>query len=139
MTLILANALFAEEQLGKGLRSPLVTKTNAGDFEGVSGEENLDQCLLDLVMTRVGERLMNEDLGSQMPAMLFENAAGVVDSLPYHATEVIKRFEPRVTNVAARARQTEPHVVELTISYTVRATGEVRNLVYPFYLQPSEG
>lgn len=139
----LANVLIERAAFGKGLKSPLEQSKYTGDFVRLEEADNVRQCVLDLISTRVGERVMNEDLGSEFPPLLFENASGLVDILPVHAREVITRFEPRVRDVTARAQQfgsvATGFGVNVFIAYTLRSIGRRDNLVYPFYLEPPEG
>jgi phage baseplate assembly protein W len=52
----------------------------------------------------------------------------------------LDRWEPRidVVDVVVHAAQAAGGVLEIGISYRLRATNDVRNLVYPFYVIPEE-
>lgn len=103
--------------------SPFVLDTGTGDVKLVSGEANIQQALVDLISTGVGERLMNEDLGTQTSGMLFENPVVVADLLPRQIRDAISRFEPRVTNVRVAVEQIDEATVTIRITYVIRATG----------------
>jgi phage baseplate assembly protein W len=137
-TLTLSNTLLDQQVLGIGLASPLVTDSYTKDFLGVSGEDNVTQCIEDLLGTRVGERVMNEDLGTLFPQALFENSTGLLKVLPVQAMQAITMFEPRVKNVKSSAT-IEGNVIYVDVSWTVKATGARGNYVYPFYLQNNSG
>ena len=135
----LANDLLEQQYLGTGLLSPLRTDPDTLDFQTVSGEENVLKCIEDLLMTRIGERLMNEDFGSAFPSALFENKAGLLHVLPTLTVQTILRFETRVINVTAVAESAGATAIEVTVSWTVKATGSPGSLVYPYYLSPPAG
>jgi phage baseplate assembly protein W len=135
----LANKLLARATLGKGLASPLTVDPATGDFKKVSEEENVANCILDLILTRVGERVMNEDIGNEMPQILFDNIDGAEDILPIHVIDVIRRYEPRVRDVAARVSREGDTKLVLSVGWILKATGQPGNVVYPFYAQGSEG
>ena len=135
-TIVLSNLLLEQQILGSGLASPLATDPATGDFARVSGAADVQQCILDLLDTRVGERLMREDEGSPFPPLIFENIGGLVLVIPPLTVEAIQRYEPRVTRVTARATIVDVTTVVASISYYLRATGSPDSLVYPFYTQP---
>lgn len=139
MPIVLSNYILDQQVLGSGLISPLTTDESTGDFQRVSGPDNVRQCIIDLLGVRVGERVMREDDGSPFPPLVFENAAGLVNVLPMLSVEAILRYEPRVTNVTAKAVIANPTTVSVSISWVLRATGTPDSLVYPFYLEPVGG
>lgn len=134
--MLLANSVVEQASLGRGLKSPLEEDPLTGDFKTLVGPDNVKQCIIDLILTRVGERVMNEDLGTELPSLIFETTDGVVDVLPLKVIDVIRRHEPRVTRVTAKAYVEELNgsaTVVLDLSWVVKATGRPDNLVYPFY------
>ena len=135
----LANSLVARSVLGKGLLSPLEIDPGHLDFKRVEGAENVKACIIDLITTRVGERLMNEDIGTLLPDALFENREGILDILPIQLVEVITRFEPRVAQVQAIAKPFGETGVNVELSWVLRSTGRRENLVWPFYLNTTDG
>lgn len=139
MSITLSNALIQEAVLGIGLVSPLVTDPNTGDFLRCTEDDNVKFCIMDLLSTPIGTRLMNEDFGVAFPPLLFENIDGVVHAAPVLARNAIQRFEPRATNVQTSAQKIGISTVQVSISWTVKATGSRDNLVFPFYLQPPSG
>jgi phage baseplate assembly protein W len=137
--LFLANYLLEQEVLGQGLATPLVSDPLTGDFQTINGEDNVTQCILDLLLTRPGERLMFEDFGTSIPSSLFANKPALMQVLPIQVTQAINQFESRVTNVSATAIDAGPTAVQITVTWIVKATGTPGSLVYPIYLQPAAG
>lgn len=136
-TVELANSLTNVGVLGKGLKSPLTNDPGNGDFETVSGADNVRQCLKDLLLTRVGERVMNEDFGTRIPDALFDDRAGIIDVIPLQIVEAVQRYEPRISNVSVTAAPYQENGVLIRVTYRLRSTGRRDNLVYPLYLSPS--
>lgn len=125
--------------LGKGLRSPLREDPVTGDFQRVSDDDNVEQCLRDGILTMLGERVMAEGLGTVTREMIFENSTVVSDLVPPSIRDFIEGFEPRVLLTDCRcsprtASDTETEFV-ITVSYRIRATNSPKNLTFPFYLR----
>lgn len=135
----LANSLLEQSVLGTGLKSPLTVDPTTNDFARVSGADNVRQCILDLLDTRIGERVMNEDMGADLPEMTFENIVGVVDILPDRIRRIILRYEPRVYNVTVTAAQVSRTEARADITWVLRATGQPGSLVYPYFLELAQG
>lgn len=137
--LALSNYLLEQAILGMGLKSPMVTNPANGDFLGASGEQNLTNCVTDLLDTRVGERLMNEDVGTTIPSTVFENLDVAVALLSGIILDALQRYEPRVTNVKISLQVIPPTQVNCNLSWRVIGTSVIGNLVWPFYLSPPSG
>lgn len=135
----LANSLLETQILGKGLASPLVVDSSINDFKRVEYAENVKQCIMDLIDTRIGERVMRENVGTEIHALLFESQTAVIDIMPVQIVQAIERYEPRVTRVSAVARPEGDNIVHTLVSWILRATGKQDSLVYPYYLEPAEG
>jgi phage baseplate assembly protein W len=132
----LANDILEREILGKGFASPLRINPATKDFAVVDGPDNVRQCIEDLLGTRVGERVMNEDFGVELPDLVFELQAGLLDIIPSRIREAIARWEPRVKNVLVTARA-QATAIYVDVSWTLVTTAKKGNLVYPYYLEPS--
>ncbi len=128
--------------LGKGLKSPLREDSVTGDFQRVSDEANVMQCVKDGVFTALGERVYRESLGTIARDMLFEESPVVADLLPPSIKDFVERFEPRVMlqSVTAKPKNTTEDLVEFVVRvvYVVRSTNQRRNLVFPYLLKQSE-
>lgn len=135
----LANGLIDREALGKGIHFPLTVDPATNDFKMVEAEEAIKESLFWLISTRVGERVMNEDLGTLVSESLFADIEAVQDVLPFQLAEAIARHEPRVTDVKMKTERTGLTELRITITWVVRATGRRDSLVYPYYTEPSGG
>jgi Bacteriophage baseplate protein W len=91
-----------------------------------SGEPNVRECLCTILRTAPGERVERPTFGSGLSRLLFEpNSVSTLRLIQEEVTRAIGRWEPRVTlaNVTATVNATDPRDVDVTITYTLVATG----------------
>jgi len=128
------------EILGSGLAFPLRVD-NAGGLGLASGEEDIEQAIGLILSTAPGERPMRPEFGCAVHEFVFETIdaamAGRVDAAVRAALD---RWEPRieVTDIDFDLSHTREGRLDIVIGYRVRVTSHKRNLVYPFYVIPSE-
>lgn len=106
--------------------------------EGASG---LDDSIRVVLLTAPGERLMRPEFGCRIWDLIFEPVTSNLLGLIAQAVrEALAQWEPRieVTDVSPRQDAENAGLVRIDIAYTVRATNDRRNLVYPFYVIPRE-
>lgn len=139
MALTLANSLVEQASLGSGFVSPLTIDAATGDLARVVGEENVDNCIRNILNVSVGECVMNEDMGVELSAHLFRSQQVALEVLPMKIKEALLRYEPRIHNVSVTAQPVGETGVVLRITRTIRATGKTASLVYPYYLEPQQG
>lgn len=122
--------------LGKGWSFPLQFDKAAGNVKMIRDEEDIQNSLLVLLSTRVGERIMQPAYGCNMDVLLFEpineSLISYIKDLVFTA---IYYFEPRIDpeNVKLEAAETEGTIL-VTVEYKIRSTNSRHNLVFPFYL-----
>lgn len=132
MALLTAEDILDTQVLGRGLKAPIELDETTGNFATVEGDENLLQCIRDLLMTAVGERVMNEDFGTIVPRITFSNIEGVLDILPLRITEALQRYEPRIAKVHVKARKDGQSRVVCDISYVIKSTNTRSNQVVSY-------
>ena len=94
-----------------------------------------------ILSTIPGERVMRPEFGCRMWSLIFAPlTAGTLGQIEQYVREALDRWEPRidVDRVIAVADQ-ESAEVKIELDYRMRATNDVRNLVFPFYTIPGEG
>ena len=126
--------------VGQGMSFPLAID-RAGSFLMVSGSESLESSITMILSTAPGERVHRPRFGCQIWELLFEPISPELLGRCEQAVETALEFwEPRidVVNVEARATSAEGEV-EILIDYVVKIVNERRNLVFPFYVIPSDG
>ena len=127
--------------LGVGWRFPILPDAS-GRLGYTSGDDNVEQSLHILLMTKLGERVMRLDFGTEAPRLVFApGSTQYLNLLEKTVKDAIVNWEPRVdvTDVIAEADPDNPFKVTVSISYTVRQTNNSNNLVFPYYLQYLQG
>jgi phage baseplate assembly protein W len=126
--------------LGRGLAFPLHIDPHGG-LALADDELDVEQAIGLILGTAPGERPMRPDFGCTLHDHVFDRidarSLGRIDAAIRTALD---RWEPRIeieqiefdTSGADEAR------LEIQLTYRLRATNAVRNLVYPFYLVPAE-
>jgi uncharacterized protein len=120
--------------LGRGWAFPVEFDPSSQQVLLAEKEEDIRQSLIILLNTTIGERVLRPEYGCNMEDLLFE-ALNVTT-----ATMIINRIkrailfhEPRVKadSIDLRPDYQEGRV-EVLISYTIIATNNRKNLVYPY-------
>lgn len=103
-------------------------------------EESVRQSILVVLGTAKGERVMRPDFGCGIYDLVFEvNTASTAGRVAQSVREALLLFEPRidVLGVDVSSGGERGELMLINIDYMVRATNNVFNLVYPFYLESS--
>lgn len=126
--------------LGRGLSFPVSLNSN-GDLQSADYEESVRESVLMILGTAKGERVMRPDFGCGIYDLVFEmKTAGTAGRISQEVQEALLRFEPRidVINVQVSPQSdSDGEKLLIQVDYQVRATNNVFNLVYPFYLERS--
>jgi phage baseplate assembly protein W len=124
--------------LGVGWGFP-VALTASGEPAIAQYEESVRQSIWIVLSTSPGERLMRPDFGCGIYDLVFEvNSASTAGKITHAIQEALLQFEPRINVLDIQVEpQGSGEVLEITIEYEVRATNNIFNLVYPFYLDRS--
>lgn len=124
--------------LGSGWRFPL----KLGD-DGVTllgGQDLVRQSIWLILGTAPGERVMRPDFGCGIHELVYSVAnANIRGRIADRVREALLRWEPRidVLDVVIRDRRDRPEILDIDVTYRVRTTNNVFNLVYPFHLHYS--
>ncbi len=125
-----------KEFIGKGWKFPIVPGPTGG-LAWSEADDNVEQSLRLLLLTRVGERVMRGTFGSRLGEMVFRPGSDQnLRAIEREVTGVILASEPRVDvlSVLAEADAIDPTLVTVSLSYRVRRTNSRESLVFPFYL-----
>ncbi len=126
--------------LGQGWRFP-VGVDGRGGLALAKGENDIQEAVVAILCTAKGERVMRPEFGSSIHEFVFApNNATTAGLLAYQVQEALVRWEPRivVTEVDVQPDPLEGGRVLINIQYLVKATNDEVNMVYPFYLIPTE-
>ncbi|CAM5419079.1 GPW/gp25 family protein [Streptomyces californicus] len=89
--------------------------------------------------TAPGERPMRPDFGCGMGTVFAPGDGATAGRIAQEVRAALERWEPRieVTDVVVAFDAVEEGTLYIDVHYTVRATNDLRNLVFPFYTIPS--
>jgi phage baseplate assembly protein W len=104
-----------------------------------SYDAHVRQSILLIAQTTPGERVMRPDFGAGLSALAFEPLGSATAALVKHrVTQALTRFEPRIdlVNIDVKAPDRgSPGQLTIELSYRVRRTDTIANLVFPFFLE----
>jgi uncharacterized protein len=126
--------------IGTGIAFPLRVD-RLGGLAMSSGNSDVQEAIDVILGTAQGERPMRPEFGCGIHNHVFDTIdAYTLGKIQYEIREALDRWEPRidVLDVAPDLSRVDEGVLIIDISYRLRATNDIRNLVYPFYLIPSE-
>lgn len=124
--------------IGTGWNFPLRTGPHGG-FAMTGGTAKLEQAMRLVLTTYPGERAKQPEFGSRLRDYVFRPVApNNLAGLAHEVRSALRRWEPRVsiTDVEAYPAPDEPRLLYIEIAYTVLATNDPRNLVFPFHTDP---
>ena len=123
--------------LGVGTGFPLQVDPATHGIARAAYEESVRQSIWIILGTAKGERVMRPDFGCGIYDLVFEvNSPATAAKVSHAVREALLFFEPRIDVIDVAVRP-EGEVMLISIDYEVRATDNVFNLVYPFYLERS--
>ncbi|MEU7904686.1 GPW/gp25 family protein [Actinoplanes sp. NPDC049118] len=128
-----------DDFIGTGWAFPAAI-SRTGSVRLVSGVDEIDGAIRMILSTVPGERVMRPEFGCAMWELLFAPlTAGTLGLVEQAVREALERWEPRIDpqSIVATA-QPGTATVQIAIAYRIRATNDVRNLVFPFYTIPTE-
>lgn len=126
--------------IGTGIAFPLRLGT-LGDLALSDGEDSVGDAIAIILGTSPGERLMRPEFGCRVHELVFDSVDALTAGRIEHEVRVaLDRWEPRidVLDVEVHAASEHDGVLRIEIAYRLRASNDVRNLVYPFYVIPEE-
>lgn len=104
-------------------------------------EEDVEEAIRLILLTRKGERPMRPEFGSLLHRLQFApNNATTAGQAARYCREALTRWEPRIETLDVQAEADPDHHARLVIQirYRLKATNDERNLVFPFYTIPGE-
>jgi uncharacterized protein len=104
-------------------------------------DESVRESILLIIGTARGERVMRPSFGCGIHDQVFApqdtTTAGIIG---FEVREALVEFEPRAEVLDVRVTpDSEEGRLLVHLDYRVRATSNVFNLVYPFYLEQGDG
>lgn len=127
-----------DEIYGSGLSHPF--RLGMTGLSTSAGPRKVEESIRLILGTQYGERVMRPTFGCNLRSLAFAPVNAATANLArYYVAEGLARWEPRieVLDVTTGIPDGEPQELVITITYRLRATQDVHNLVYPFYLEPT--
>jgi phage baseplate assembly protein W len=128
------------EIIGSGVAFPLRVDRRGGLALSRDNDDVYEAIVL-ILGTAPGERPMRPEFGCGVHDYIFESVdAYAIGRIENEIRQALDRWEPRIEvlsvdfDLGASARGE----ILIDITYALRATNDVRNLVYPFYIIPEE-
>lgn len=122
--------------IGRGWRFPIRVNRRGG-LDWSEGPDRVRDAIWLIVNTSVGERIMRPTFGAGVQDYVFQpNTPATRAALASAIRQALVRWEARIELDAVRVDpvSSEASQVMVSIEYRLRATNELFNLVYPFYL-----
>lgn len=126
--------------IGTGWSYPLGVRPN-GTIGMASGIDKIEQAMQIILSTYPGERPMRPEFACRLRDFVFEGVTSENSgAIAAEVTSALERWEPRVDiqGVEVTPVADEFGLFHIDIRYSVSATNEERNLVFPFYTIPDE-
>jgi len=126
--------------IGRGWGFPLRVGATGG-IGMVEREQEIQEAIRLILGTAPGERPMRPEFGCGIHDFVFAAADhATAGDIAREVRVALDRWEPRieVTDVVVAFDAVEAGTLYIEVRYTIRATNDQRNLVFPFYTIPSE-
>lgn len=127
--------------LGTGWKFPVTVDGAAGRIQMSSNEENIEDSVRIIIGTRKGERMMEPEFGCQIWDYSFETTDyTTLHAMKNEVEKALVRWEPRITEIDAQVSDERigEGLLLIRVSYVIRATNNLYNMVYPFYISEGE-
>jgi uncharacterized protein len=130
----------SKDFLGTGWAFPVGVDAR-GRIALVRRERDVEEAMMMILLTPVGQRVMRPDFGCRVHELVFASNDASTEGLAiYYVEEALTRWEPRITlrEVTADADPSNPERLLIRIEYEIKASYDRRTLVFPFYRIPGE-
>ncbi|MCE7937006.1 baseplate protein [bacterium] len=109
-----------------------------GTIAEAAYDEDIRQAIRIIMFTNRGERVMRPDFGAGLKDFVFEPVnTSTLAAVQTRVQDALTIWEPRidVLSVQVATDPAERNTLNIHVTYRVRVTNTVENLVYPFYLE----
>ena len=122
---------------GRGMAFPV--QLGVAGINVSEGTDKVEESIRIILGTQYGQRVMRPRFGCNLGSLAFApNNASTANLARYYVAVGLASWEPRidVLDVAVTNDNINAQLL-INITYRTRATQDVHNLVYPFFLEPS--
>jgi len=124
--------------MGTGWAFPFSVKTSSGGVKKAQYETDIEQSVSIILGTAKGERVMQPEFGCGIHDMVFDVISrSLLTNIEQTVFDALRDFEARidVDEVSVDASDAFNGKLLIELEYTVRATNQPGNFVYPFYFK----
>lgn len=124
--------------LGIGWSYPVATDAQTGDVALSAYERDIREAIRIIIETAPGERVMRPRFGCGIHNLVFEEmSATTLFAVEAAVREALTTYEPRIElqGIEVDPFQAESGMLVVSITYRVRSTNQMDNLVYPFFFK----
>ncbi len=125
-----------DEILGRGWEFPPAFNISDQGPKMISGEEDVENSIYVILHTKLGERILRNEFGSNIYDLMFEP---LTQNMKTYMASTLKQSlvnnEPRITVDNLTLVQDDPALgrVDIHIDYSIINSNNAQNLVLPFY------
>jgi hypothetical protein len=126
--------------IGSGWAFPLGVDAR-GRIALARQERDVEEAIHMILLTPKGQRVMRPEFGCRIHELIFApDDATTAGLATYYVEEALGMWEPRirVQDIIAEPDPTNSGRLLIEIRYEIKATGDRRSLVFPFYRIPGE-
>jgi phage baseplate assembly protein W len=128
-----------KDYIGTGLGFPLQVNVQGG-MQLSTGTPNIEESIVIILRTDLGERVYRPNFGSRLSELVFEPMnVQTLMLIRLYVEQALEMWEPRIILKEVRA---DPDPirgrVDIEIVYQPKNSLDTRSLVYPFYLALEE-
>jgi uncharacterized protein len=130
----------SETFVGQGIAYPMRVGPTGG-IALVARDEEIAESMRLILGTSPGERPMRPEFGCPIHEHIFSPSdATTAGLIAFEVRNSLQRWEPRieVDDVVVTPADDQPALLLIDVTYSVRNSNDRRNLVFPFYVIPSE-
>ena len=128
----------SEAFIGAGISFPLRLDPS-GALALSTGPQEIEEAIRLILGTSPGERPMRPEFGCRIHEYLFASAdSETANAITREVRGALQRWEPRinVTDVVVSFDTLDHTLLYIDVRYSIKATNDRRNLVFPFYVIP---
>ncbi|WP_035845062.1 GPW/gp25 family protein [Kitasatospora azatica] len=120
---------------GQGIAFPL--RLGVLGLARSAGVQRVEESIRLILGTQYGERVMRPTFGCNLRSLAFApNNDSTANLARYYVQEGLTRWEPRIDLLTVEVANDLPRdALLIDLTYRLRTTGDVHNLVFPFYLE----
>ncbi len=121
---------------GSGMTYPMQLSTSGGIHES-AGIQKIEESIRIILGTQYGERVMRPRFGCNLKSLVFApNNEATAHLARYYVEEGLRQWETRIDVFEVLIKSDNRNgMLLIHIHYRLRATQDVRSMIYPFYLE----